>query len=241
MKYRILTLVLAAMIFTAEGKDRTLGPLQKLLHPDGGRSALDTYLEQSGAILHRPVDLTPTPGSAYHAGGLLGDLTRDRRGSGVDDLITINVNDQASAVSKGATNTSRKSSTKNGINALMGTLPITNPLTNLAGLSGSTQVQGTGETSRSTSISTTVTAYVTHVMGNGNLAVRGVKDIWVNSERQLVEVRGIIRPGDLTSGNQITSDKLALLEIRINGKGVVNDAVKRPFFLYRILLGLLPF
>jgi hypothetical protein len=27
----------------------------------------------------------------------------------------------------------------------------------------------------------------------------------------------------------------------VNGKGVVNDAVKRPFILYRILLGLLPF
>ena len=31
------------------------------------------------------------------------------------------------------------------------------------------------------------------------------------------------------------------LEVRINGKGVVNDAVRRPFFLYRMLLGLLPF
>jgi flagellar L-ring protein FlgH len=241
LKYKIQSLVLVAMSFIADGKDRNLGPLQKLLNSNGGKSALDSYLEQSGAIPHRPVDLTPTPGSAYHPGGLLGDLTRDRRGSGIDDLITINVNDQASAVSKGATNTSRKSSTKTGVNALMGVLPATNPLTNLAGATGSTQIQGTGETSRSTSISTTVTAYVTHVMSNGNLAVRGVKDIWVNSERQLVEVRGIIRPGDLTSGNQITSDKLALLEIRINGKGVVNDAVKRPFFLYRILLGLLPF
>ena len=35
MKHRILTLVLSAMIITADGKDRTLGPLQKLLHPDG--------------------------------------------------------------------------------------------------------------------------------------------------------------------------------------------------------------
>jgi hypothetical protein len=31
------------------------------------------------------------------------------------------------------------------------------------------------------------------------------------------------------------------MEILVNGKGVVDDAVKRPFFLYRILLGLLPF
>jgi hypothetical protein len=29
--------------------------------------------------------------------------------------------------------------------------------------------------------------------------------------------------------------------VHINGKGVVNDAVRRPFFLYRLLLGLMPF
>ena len=237
MRLRFIVLCGVAC-FELSAKDRVPGPLQKLL---GGKSALDAYLEQSGAVPHRATDTTPTPGSAYHAGGLLGDLTRDRRGSGVDDLITINVNDQASAVSKGSTNTARKSSSKQGVNALLGVLPATSPYVNFANLSGSTQLQGTGETSRSTSISTTVTAYVTHVMANGNLAVRGVKDIWVNAERQLVEVRGIIRPGDLTSGNQISSDKLALLEVRINGKGVVNDAVRRPFFLYRILMGLLSF
>ena len=233
----LLILLLTSL---GQAKDRT-GPLQKLLHPEGGKSALESYLEQAGAVPHRAIDLVPTAGSAYQPGGLLGDLTRDRRGSGVDDLITINVNDQASAVSKGSTNTSRKSSTKQGINTLFGSVAATNPLANLAGMTGNTQIQGAGETSRSTTITTTVTAYVTHVMPNGNLAVRGVKDIWVNAERQLVEVRGVIRPGDLTSGNQITSDRLALLEVRINGKGVVNDAVRRPMFLYRLLMGLLPF
>jgi flagellar L-ring protein precursor FlgH len=31
------------------------------------------------------------------------------------------------------------------------------------------------------------------------------------------------------------------MEIRLNGKGIVNDAIRRPNFLYRLLLGLLPF
>jgi flagellar L-ring protein precursor FlgH len=31
------------------------------------------------------------------------------------------------------------------------------------------------------------------------------------------------------------------MEIRLNGKGVVNDAIRRPNLLYRVLLGLLPF
>jgi flagellar L-ring protein precursor FlgH len=39
----------------------------------------------------------------------------------------------------------------------------------------------------------------------------------------------------------VLSTQVANLQIRVNGKGVVGDAIKRPFFLYRLLLGLLPF
>jgi len=80
-----------------------------------------------------------------------------------------------------------------------------------------------------------------HVLPNGYLAVEGVKDIMVNSERQVVTVRGVIRPSDLSPANAVTSDRVAQLEVRVNGKGVVGDAVRRPFILYRILMGLLPF
>ena len=41
--------------------------------------------------------------------------------------------------------------------------------------------------------------------------------------------------------NTVLSNQVADLQVRVNGKGVVGDAVKRPFFLYRMLLGLLPF
>jgi len=82
---------------------------------------------------------------------------------------------------------------------------------------------------------------VTNVLPNGYLVLSASKDVQVNSERQEVMVRGVIRPSDLGPGNLVRSDRLAELEVRINGKGVVGDAVRRPFILYRILLGLLPF
>jgi flagellar L-ring protein FlgH len=71
--------------------------------------------------------------------------------------------------------------------------------------------------------------------------VQGQKEILVNSEKQVITVRGIIRPDDLSATNSVPSDRVARMEILVNGKGVVNDAVKRPFILYRLLLGLLPF
>jgi flagellar L-ring protein precursor FlgH len=73
------------------------------------------------------------------------------------------------------------------------------------------------------------------------MLVEATKDVEINSERQTITVRGIVRPADVASDNTVRSDRLGQLEVRVNGKGVVGDAIKRPFILYRLLLGLLPF
>jgi flagellar L-ring protein precursor FlgH len=90
-------------------------------------------------------------------------------------------------------------------------------------------------------LTTTLTAEVIAVLPNGNLVLQGQKEILVNSEKQIVTVRGIARPNDLSAVNSIASSQLARLEVHVSGKGVVEDAVRRPNILYRLLLGLLPF
>jgi flagellar L-ring protein FlgH len=202
-------------------------------------TALDQYIAQST----RGVQATPesSPGSLFARTGQLADGFRDLRASRLYDLVTIIIADKASAVSTGVTNTSRKSSAKSSITALGGAIKATKPLANLLTTSGNQQLQGQGTTSRDSSLNTTLTAQVTHVLPNGSLVIQGQKEINVNSEHQTVTIRGILRPDDLSPANQVSSDRLAMLEVRVTGKGVVNDAVKRPFILYRLLLGLLPF
>lgn len=230
-------MLLAASLVTAapalrRSKNKTAGeehpsPLDRYLAEVGARS--DTGRSQASA------------GSLYAPNARLGDAFRDLRASQLDDLITILVSDRASAVAKGGTNTARKSSAKAGVQALAGPLKAAGALQNLAGATNDQQLQGQGTTSRDSTLTTTLSARVTHVLPNGNLVVEGLKEVGVNSEKQTVSVRGILRPQDLSSSNTIASDRLASLEIRVNGKGVVNDSVRRPFILYRILLGLLPF
>jgi flagellar L-ring protein precursor FlgH len=185
--------------------------------------------------------LGASPGSLFAPSGRLADSTRDLRASQVDDMVTIVIAESASAVASGVTNTSRKSSATNSITSLAGTLAATNPLANLAGISNAQQIQGTGQTSRNLTLSTTVSARVVDVTPNGTLIIEGAKDIAVNSERQTVRVRGMVRPADLTTANTVQSNQVANLQVQITGKGVVNDAIKRPAWLYRVLLGLLPF
>ena len=127
------------------------------------------------------------------------------------------------------------------ITALAGLTRATGPWANLANLGGQTTLDGQGTTSRTTTLTTTVSARVTHVLRNGNLVLEGSKNVGINSENQVITVRGVIRPIDLDTTNTVLSARLAQMEIQVNGKGVVADAVRRPNFLYRMLLGLLPF
>jgi flagellar L-ring protein precursor FlgH len=185
--------------------------------------------------------VTPSPGSLWTSSALLADPARDLRASQAGDIVTILVAERASASTTGNTKTARKSSTKNGVTSLLGPTRAAGPLANLAGVSGDTSLQGQGTTSRDSSFTATLSARVLHVLPNGYMAVEGTKELVVNSETQLVTVRGLVRPADLSPGNLIRSDRLSNLEVRINGKGVVNDSVRRPNILYRILLGILPF
>jgi flagellar L-ring protein FlgH len=63
----------------------------------------------------------------------------------------------------------------------------------------------------------------------------------VNSENQTITVRGVIRPIDLDTTNSVPSARIAQMELKVDGKGIVNDSIRRPNILYRILMGLLPF
>jgi flagellar L-ring protein precursor FlgH len=200
---------------------------------------LDRYVREAEA---RPSDKNlASPGSMWSPSSRLADGARDLRASQVDDIVTILVSEQSNASATGATKTARTSKASNSVTALAGVTRATGPWANLAGVSGSQSLDGQGTTSRGTTLTTRLTARVTAVLPNGNLVLAGTKDVQVNSEHQEVIVRGVIRPIDLGPENQVGSDRLAQLEVRINGKGVVNDAVRRPFFLYRLLLGLLPF
>ena len=231
MKNRLVVLILVFSIRPALAKKPKATP--------PGPTPLESYVQEVNRRSHQ-VSMA-SPGSLYSSTGRLADGFRDVRASQVFDLVTIVVSDQASAVSSGVTNTSRKSSANASVTSLFGPIKAGRALSSLANSTGNQQVQGQGTTTRTSTLTTTMTAEVTDVLPNGNLVVQGQKEIAVNSERQVVTVRGIIRPDDLSPTNSIPSDRLAQLQVQVNGKGVVGDSIKRPFILYRLLLGLLPF
>jgi flagellar L-ring protein precursor FlgH len=200
-------------------------------------SPLDAYIARTRAA----AGLTaPSAGSLYDPNGRLGDLIRDLRAYQVGDVVTIVVSDRASSSAQGTTASSRSSSASAGLQYLLGT-SVPPALRDLLGVNSNVELDSAGKANRSNVLTATLTATVVDVMPNGYLIVEGSKEVQANTEKQRITVRGIVRWNDITPGNIVRSDRVGEIEIAVEGKGVVPDATRRPNFLYRLLLGILPF
>lgn len=203
------------------------------------KSALDEYVE--AAHKRAASALSESPGSLWSGPAPLADMAADVRARSIDDIVTIIVDEQASAVATGTTKTGRTSSANASITSAAGQLKAAGSLANLLTANSNTALNGSGTTSRQTTLTTVVTARVVDVLPNGYLVIEGSKTVLVNSENQVITLRGVVRPADLSTANTVQSGSVAQMELKINGKGVVNDVIHRPNFLYRLLLGILPF
>ncbi|MGO4882619.1 MAG: flagellar basal body L-ring protein FlgH [Bryobacteraceae bacterium] len=202
-------------------------------------SSLERYVAEATAAARANNDASP--GSLWSSAALFTDLARDLRASRVNDTVTVQVAENASAVSTGNVQTARQSSAQASVTALGGVTKATGALANLLGTSGNQQLKGSGTIGRTTVITATLGTRVVHVLPNGYLVIEGVKEVRVSSEQQVITVRGVVRPADLGPNNVVQSDLIAQLEVSVNGKGVVGDAIRRPNFIYRLVMGLLPF
>jgi flagellar L-ring protein precursor FlgH len=203
-------------------------------------SALDQTLKQIAATQGTERQAVQ-PGSLWTPTSLFSDLTSDLRARRVGDIVTILVQEKASAVSTGTVKTQRNSSLQASVSAAAGITRPTGALANLAKAGTTSALDGQGTTTRDTTLTATISAVVTQVLPNGSLVIQGTKSVKINSENQVLGLRGIVRPVDLSTANIVSSDRVAQMELQVNGKGVVADSVRRPFILYRLIMGLLPF
>ena len=178
-------------------------------------------------------------GSLWRDRTLVGDLRATR----VNDLVTIKITEATTAVSKADVTTARDGSNKLNSPTLFGLL-------NQAGIGGggtadrttatTNKYKGNGTTGRSATFSTTVTARVVKVLGNGNVIFEGYREIQLNNETQRLYVAGMIDPARLDKDNTILSGNVGELRIGYGGKGVVDETLK-PGFISRLLNYVWPF
>lgn len=95
---------------------------------------------------------------------------------------------------------------------------------NLTG--GSVSNKGTGAADQQASLSGSVAVAVVEVMPNGNLVLRGEKQLALTEGSEVIQVAGIIRPDDVAPNNTVQSRRLANAQIAYRGTGDLANATR---------------
>ncbi|MFM1765226.1 MAG: Flagellar L-ring protein precursor [Pseudomonadota bacterium] len=95
---------------------------------------------------------------------------------------------------------------------------------NLTG--GSVSNKGTGAADQQASLNGSVAVAVVEVMPNGNLVLRGEKQLALTEGSEVIQVAGIIRPDDVAPNNTVQSRRLANAQIAYRGTGDLANATR---------------
>ncbi len=93
-------------------------------------------------------------------------------------------------------------------------------------LGGKVSNKGTGAADQQASLSGSVAVSVVEVMPNGNLVLRGEKQLALTEGSEVSQVAGIIRPDDVAPNNTVQSRRLANAQIAYRGTGDLANATK---------------
>lgn len=150
----------------------------------------------------------------------MGDMYEDRPDFNSGDVITVIINENASAIQSANTDTEQSSEVKTDPGS--GWLDIFKGFG--FGYSDSNDAQG--QTKRTGTLEASITTQVVEKMGNGNLKIEGEKEIKINNEKQIIKLSGLVRPEDINLNNEISSQKVAEASIEYNGQGPITHKQK---------------
>jgi flagellar L-ring protein FlgH len=231
-------LLLAAALSLApplRAKKKTAAAPAKATPPE---AALANYIDRVRAEQAAEVH---SPGSIWSPQGLLVRLGTDPKAYRLHDVVSIVVTESLAASTDGQVKNSRASTANSNVTSLFGALKASNNLQNLVGMTASSGLSAQGQSTTNSSLTTTFGGEVVDVLPNGMLVVQATRQLTFSQQTQLIKLRGLVRPEDVTNQNQVLSTDMTDLELEVTGKGIVNDSTYRQNPLVRLLERLLVF
>jgi flagellar L-ring protein precursor FlgH len=166
----------------------------------------------------------------------------DQRAKGIGDIITIRIIEVSQASEKATTDTGRSSEINASISNFFGLEKqypyyAANPLIKA---NTKNDFAGTGETTRTGSLSATISAKVVDLLPNGNLAIEGKRELYINNEKKEILLQGVVRPRDIAYDNSVYSTQVADAKVIYTGIGVIGEK-QRPGWITRVFDIVWPF
>ena len=179
-------------------------------------------------------------GSLWTDSGRLASISADYKALHTGDLITILVVQDITANNTGSVSSARNFSASSGISALPGRVK-TAGVANLFSPTSAQSLAGKGQAATTSSMRTSLAGRVVAELPNGALVIEAERELTMNNERQMVLLRGMVRPGDIGPNNSVASNAIANLELELKGKGVISEGNRPPNVLVRTILRIVGF
>jgi len=179
-------------------------------------------------VLAIPSDAAPLATGSIYNGGRNDNWFGRKKDYRVGDIITVILNEQTQA--NRVNNTSASRETANDVAAGLVPKVVGGSLVNGLKLDGSAiSSEATGSAAQRASLSGSVAATVTQVLANGNLVVRGEKQLDLSEGGEVIRVAGIVRSDDVAPDGTVFSRRLANAQISYTGSGDLANANKVPW------------
>ncbi|MHC4716271.1 MAG: flagellar basal body L-ring protein FlgH [Planctomycetota bacterium] len=176
-------------------------------------------------------------------------ITIDDAAREVGDVITITIRERSVIENDTSRKMDKTTSRKAGTS---GTLDLANLIGQSVGkhifdfpkldldFSSETKFDGNTDFGSDRSVEDKITVTVEDVLPNGNLVVFGKRQREVEGDTQIVQVSGIVRPGDIGFDNTVDSDRVANFRLVYKGQGQ-EPKFSKPGWVGRLLNRLNPF
>ncbi|HEX3892798.1 MAG TPA: flagellar basal body L-ring protein FlgH [Terracidiphilus sp.] len=207
-------------------------------HATPPETALHAYVSRVRA---QEASEVRTAGSIWSPEGRLVRLGTDAKAMRIHDVVSVVVSESLAASTDGQVKNSRASNASSSLTSLFGALKASNALQNLVGQNAASGLTAQGQSTTNSSLATTFGAEVVDVLPNGMLVVQATRQLTFSQQTQLIELRGLVRPEDVSAQNQVQSTAMTDLELEVTGKGIVNDSTYRQNPLVRLLERILIF
>lgn len=224
----VLSVVTPSPAFALGLKKQTSKP-PKLSPPE---ESLRAYVEKVRA---QKASEVLVPGSIWSDQGRLVRMATDAKAARLHDVVSIVVSESLAASTDGQVKNTRASNANSGLSAIFGSLSATSKLQNLVGQTASSGLTAQGQSVTNSSVSTTFGGEVVDVLPNGMLVVQATRQLTFSQQTQVMKLRGLVRPEDVSAQNQVQSAAMTDLELEVTGKGIVSDTTYRQNPIWRIL------
>jgi len=150
-----------------------------------------------------------------------------RRDYRVGDIITVLLEEKAQANRSLSNETSRESTNDAVPQGLTNRIAgLNGALTGLKTDGATITNKGKGNAGQQASLTGSVAATVVEVQANGNLVIRGEKQLSMSEGGEIIQVSGVIRPDDVSAISTVQSRRLANAQIAYRAAGDLANATR---------------